>query len=185
VKVWIALLRGINVSAQKIIKMEDLRKAFTSLHYKDVSTYIQSGNVVFAAGVTKSEDLRKVIEKKLIKTFGFEIPVIVRGVQEIVEVIKRDPFKGVILKDKEKIYVTFLSHSPTRIAKEELMGVIDPIDEISFAGSEVYLRCRSGYAKTLFSNTFIEKKLGVVATTRNWATVNKLLEIGNTTLKSR
>jgi uncharacterized protein (DUF1697 family) len=65
------------------------------------------------------------------------------------------------------------------------MGVIDPIDEITFAGSEVYLRCRSGYAKTMFSNTFIEKRLGVVATTRNWATVNKLLEIGNTTLNSR
>jgi uncharacterized protein (DUF1697 family) len=182
VDVWIALLRGINVSGRKTIRMEALRQAFESLRYRSVSTYIQSGNVVFGAGGGTSEVLQKEIAKKLVTTFGFKVPVIVKSLPQVGDVIKRNPFKGVILKENEKIYVAFLACKPAKNARDNLMNVSDSIDKIRISGDEIYLLCRKGYATTQFSNTFLEKQLGVVATTRNWATVNKLWEIGNEAL---
>ena len=182
--VSVALLRGVNVSGQKIIKMEELRKVFESLRYSHVVTYVQSGNVVFVSGVSTIDLLRRTIERRLLKVFGFEASVIVKRLPEIGEVVKRNPFKKILLKENEKIYVTFLAEEPSDAAKDNLLKVTDNIDEIRLSGTEVYALCRKGYAKTQFSNTFIEKKFGVVATTRNLATVNKLWELGNLTLKT-
>ena len=173
---YIALLRGINVSGQKIIKMEALKKAFESLNYERVTTYIQSGNVVFesAANVTS---LRTPIEKELLKSFGFEVPVIVKTVKEIEETIKRNPFKKIKTEKGERLHVSFLSGIPAKAAVKELTAVKNDIDEIRLSGSEVYILTRNGYGKSLFSNTFIEKKLAVSATTRNWETVQTLLSL--------
>ena len=65
--VSVALLRGVNVSGQKIIKMEELRKVFESLRYSHVVTYVQSGNVVFVSGVSTIDLLRRTIERRLLK----------------------------------------------------------------------------------------------------------------------
>jgi uncharacterized protein (DUF1697 family) len=160
--------------------MEDLKKAFKSLRYKQVTTYIQSGNVVFGTPTANSKLLRSEIEKKLQKVFGFEVSVIVKTIQELEEVVRRNPFKKVKLKEDEKLYVTFLAQEPAKVAADNLADVKNNVDEIRLSGSEVYVLCRKGYGRTLFSNTFIEKKLAVSATTRNWATVNKLLSLGKT-----
>lgn len=176
--IYIALLRGINVSGQKSIKMEDLIKAFEALHYRSVTTYIQSGNVIFEAAATNTALLQTQIGNKLLKTFGFEVPVIVKTLKEIDSTIKLNPFKKIKTQEGEKLHVTFLSGSPAKAAADNLAAVKDDVDEIRLLGSEVYILCRKGYGSTLFSNTFIEKKLGVSATTRNWATVEKLLSLG-------
>ena len=176
--IYIALLRGINVSGQKIIKMEDLKKAFESLRYKHVTTYVQSGNVVFGSSASNTAVLRKQIEKKLLKAFEFEVPTIVKTLKEIEETIMRNPFKKVKEEEGEKLHVTFLAGSPAKAAAENLAAVRNDSDEIRLSGTEVYILCRNGYGKTLFSNSFIEKRLGVSATTRNWATVGKLLSLG-------
>lgn len=175
---YIALLRGINVSGQKIIKMEALKKAFESLDYKRVTTYIQSGNVVFGSAAANTSLLRTQIQNTLLKTFGFEVPVSVRTLKEIEEIIKRNPFKKVKTHEGEKLYISFLSGKPTKAAEEDLADVKNDVDEIRLLGYEVYILCRKGYGNTLFSNTFIEKKLAVSATTRNWDTVQKLLTLG-------
>ncbi|MGA9406489.1 MAG: DUF1697 domain-containing protein [Bacteroidota bacterium] len=174
---YIALLRGINVSGKKIIKMEALKKAFESLHYEHVTTYIQSGNVVFGSAAS-TVLVRTQIENKLLKSFGFEVPVIVKTLKEIEETVKRNPFKKVRMEKGEKLYVSFLAGPPAKVAAVDLMAVKNDVDEIRLSGSEVYILCRKGYGNTLFSNTFIEKKLDVSATTRNWDTVQKLLSIG-------
>ncbi len=176
--IYIALLRGINVSGQKIIKMEDLKKAFESLHYKHVTTYIQSGNVVFGSAITTTALLRTQIENKLLKIFGFEVRVIVKTLKEIEETIKRNPFKKIKAQEGEKLHVSFLSGKPAKAAAENLAAGKNDVDEARLSGSEVYILCRNGYGKTLFSNTFIEKKLAVSSTTRNWDTVQKLLSLG-------
>ncbi|MGA7161475.1 MAG: DUF1697 domain-containing protein [Bacteroidota bacterium] len=176
---YIALLRGINVSGQKIIKMEALKKAFESLNYKRVTTYIQSGNVVFGAATANTLVLRTQIEKKLLKSFGFEVSVIVKTVKEIEEIIKRNPFKKVKTEKGERLHVSFLSGMPTKAAGKRLTAVKNDVDEIRLSGSEVYILCRNGYGKSLFTNTFVEKKLAVSATTRNWDTVQTLLSLGS------
>ncbi len=175
----VALLRGINVSGQKIIKMETLKKAFESLHYARVTTYIQSGNVVFASAETTTAVLQKQIENKLLKVFGYEVAVIVKTTKEIEKVLQQNPFKKVQTNKGEKLYISFLAAVPAKAAAENLAAVKNDVDEIRLSGSEVYILCRNGYGKSLFSNTFIEKKLAVSATTRNWDTVQKLLSLGN------
>jgi uncharacterized protein (DUF1697 family) len=180
--IYLALLRGINVSGQRSIKMEDLKKTFEALHYKSVTTHIQSGNVIFGSADANPALLRTQIENKLLKTFGIEVPVIVKTLKEIEDTIKRNPFKKIKAQEGEKLHVTFLAGlpvgSPAKAAADNLAVVKNDVDEIRLSGSEVYILCRNGYGKTLFSNAFIEKKLMVSATTRNWATVEKLFSLG-------
>ena len=180
--VYIALLRGINVSGKKSIKMEDLKEAFEALHYKSVTTYIQSGNVIFGSAGAKTALLQTQIENKLLKTFGFEVQVIVKTLKEIEETIERNPFNKIKVLEGEKLHVTFLARRPAgsraKAAADNLAAVKNDVNEIRLSGSDVYILCRNGYGKTLFSNTFIERKLMVSATTRNWATVEKLLSLG-------
>ena len=176
---YAALLRGVNVSGQKIIRMEDLKKAFESLKFINVSTYIQSGNVIFETAAVKSDIIGREIETCLLKKFGHQIVVIVRTIPELEEVVRRNPYAKTRLKENEKLHVTFLLEQPTGPNVALLGGLKSPTDEIIPMRKEVYILCRKGYGKTLFSNTVIEKKLGVPATTRNWNTVNKLFGIAH------
>ena len=175
--VYIAMLRGINVSGQKIIKMEDLKKAFEAMHFTKVATYIQSGNVVFSSAKTETGGLQAHIRNSLLKTFGFEIPVVIRTADEMDKVTKRNPFKRVNADNGEYLYVSFLSEKPSKTAEDELKKVKSDADELRPSGKEVYILCRKSYAKTVFSNALIEKKLGVSSTTRNWNSVQKLLSM--------
>lgn len=76
-KTYISLLRGINVSGQKLIKMDALKKAYENLGFRNVTTYVQSGNVIFSASETEPEKLEKIIYNRIEKDFGFEVPVTV------------------------------------------------------------------------------------------------------------
>jgi uncharacterized protein (DUF1697 family) len=177
--IYIALLRGINVSGQKVIKMDALKGIFESMQYQNVKTYIQSGNVIFQADEDQYNQLVKEIEDKLLRELGYEVTVIIRTLGELKEIINQNPYHVSELKQDEKIYISFLSEKPTDEAVEVLQSFQNDIDDFRVQGREVYLLCRKGYGKTLFSNQFIEKKLGVNATTRNWNSVNKITAIGN------
>lgn len=89
---YIALLRGINVGGNKIIKMLDLKALFQSLGFANVRTYIQSGNVVFESDEGSVSLLRGVIERQIHEVFGFEVSVIIRTLAEMENVIANDPF---------------------------------------------------------------------------------------------
>ncbi|BBH22876.1 hypothetical protein Back11_42210 [Paenibacillus baekrokdamisoli] len=177
-KTNIALLRGINVSGQKLIKMEHLRALFAELHFQNIRSYIQSGNVIFDAPLESSTTLLGgLIEDAIKGTFGFDVPVIVRTVDEIEEVVTRNPFAGVELSKEEKFYVSFLTEEPTAEAIAKLDSFKNDVDDYIVQNREVYILCRVGYGNSLFSNNFLEKQLRVTATTRNWNTVNKLLSM--------
>lgn len=171
---YIALLRGINVSGQKIITMDTLKSMFESLQLHNVKTYIQSGNVIFESSKEQSNLLRESIESQIKTVYGFDVPVIVRTSHELEEIIHHNPFDVKYLVDEEKIYIAFLSNHPTAEAIERLESYKNEIDDFRVIQREVYILCRKGFGKTLFSNNFIEKKLGVSATTRNWDSVNKI-----------
>lgn len=88
---YIALLRGINVGAHHRIKMQDLKKLLTSMGLENVTTYIQSGNVIFQSSEVK-EVLQIKMEKDIHKAFGFSTPVILRTDQEFKEIISSCPY---------------------------------------------------------------------------------------------
>jgi uncharacterized protein (DUF1697 family) len=174
---YIALLRGINVGGHKIIKMDQLRKAFEELGFENVATYVQSGNVVFKSGTKASADLSKTIEEMLLRRFSMSVPVIVRTADELGEVLTNNPFLKERGLDVTRLHVTFLSLTPQKAAIKGLDAIAAGPDRFHCRGREIYLHCPNGFAGTKLSINAFEKVLAVGATTRNWNTVNRLLEM--------
>lgn len=174
----ISLLRGINVSGHKKIKMADLKALYEYLGFTNVITYIQSGNVIFETENTNTDELVGLIEKAIEQSYQFQVPVIVRTVENLSTIIEDCPFNPVNLeKDGTKIMISFFS-KPVSEGKEDLLEPYRHISEsITIVGSHAYLHCPSGYGKTKLSNNLLEKKLEIVATTRNWKTLIKLFDL--------
>jgi uncharacterized protein (DUF1697 family) len=172
---YIAMLRGINVSGQKPVKMPALAAMFESLGYTGAVTYIQSGNVVFRSASSGGSSIAQHIEAGIKKEFGYDVPVIVRRSDELESIIRSCPFVGRSSTDTARLYVTFLSAAPSQEATKKILSVpLKTSDEFIISGDEVFLHCPNGYGNTQLSNTFFEKFLNVRATTRNWNTVNTL-----------
>src|SRR5688572_11651201 len=108
---YIALLRGINVSGYKKIKMPELKNMFETLGFTNVQTYIQSGNVVFESKT--SEELGSKISAKIREVFGFEVSVICRTSEEMKHVVARNSYAELPGFETEKLYVTFLQEMPS------------------------------------------------------------------------
>ncbi|MEK8129108.1 DUF1697 domain-containing protein [Paenibacillus filicis] len=178
--VYIALLRGINVSGQKLIKMTELKRMFEELGFSRVQTYIQSGNVLFESAEPQQgeEPLSKRIERGIEEVFGYQVPVVIRTLDELVHILANCPFPADTLAPGESLYAALLAESPSPEGIERLLACRSDIDDYHLAGDEVYILCRQGLGKSLFSNNFLEKKLKVAATTRNWQTMNKLVQLG-------
>jgi len=175
---YTSILRGINVSGQKKIKMGDLKSLYESLGFDEVTTYIQSGNVIFNSKLKNKSDITKSIELAIKDKFGFEVPVQIRTAQEISKVIAAIPFGDVNLVDNDtRILVTFLSSKPSKSDTDNIQKYVIEPERLIINNTHVYLYCPNGYGKTKLSNTFIERKLGTSSTTRNWKTVCKLNEL--------
>ncbi len=175
---YIAFLRGINVSGSKLIKMEDLRAMFEALKLKNVKTYIQSGNVLFDTKEADELALNKKIEKHLHKCLGYELTVVVRTQDQVAKVIKQNPFHPTVPNEEVQLYVSFLPTVPDSKLASALIALKNEYEEFIVKDREVYCLCSKKPDGTrLFSNTLIEKKLKTPATTRNWATVNKVLTL--------
>ncbi len=173
---YIALLRGINISGQKLIEMKDLKESFENLKFRDVITYVQSGNVVFQAPGFKEVALVSKIEKMILKDFGFKVPVMVRSSHEIQEVFKTNPFLKKKDIDISRLYVTFTSQEPDKKPLKSLEKYITQNEEFKLIGREFFLHFPNSYGKTKLNNNIIEKVMSVSATTRNWNTVTQLAE---------
>lgn len=174
--IYIAMLRGVNVTGHKPIKMDRLRASFDSLGFGDVKTYVQSGNVVFKAAKTSEASFTEKIAKKIFDDFGHSVPVLVRTPAEL-EAILKCPFTKLPGIDEGRLHVTFLSEAAPKSAEGSLIPLAAPADRFFINGREIYFYCPDGYGNTKFSNNAIEKKLSVQATTRNWRTVNALFQM--------
>ncbi len=151
--------------------MSDLKKLYESLGFTTVTTYIQSGNVVFEYRGQTARKVSKELEEGLLRRFGFEVAVVVRTKDELHRVVENLPFGA---RKKGGSHVTFLSAKPGAVPLAEIERVRGKGEDFSVQGTEVYLFLPNGYGQTKLSNAFLEKKLGVLATTRNWKTVEAL-----------
>ena len=122
---YIAILRGINVSGKNKILMQDLIALFESLNFKNVKTYIQSGNVVFDSNSLKN--LETLIQQKIKEQFGFDVPVIVRTVDEITNILKHNPYLKQKNIELDKLHITFLSERPI---KENLTKILTTLHQM-------------------------------------------------------
>lgn len=175
---YLALLRGINVSGKKIIKMEDLRKLMGDAGYTNVKTYIQSGNIVFESPEQSSDKLAAAIEALIEKHYGFDVTVFVTDKRAVENAIDNNPFTEGREEEPsgfKKLYVTFLSEVPTPENMEKLSQAPIGDDLIELINDILYFKMESKASDSKLSNTLIESKLKIKATTRNWNTTLKLL----------
>jgi uncharacterized protein (DUF1697 family) len=173
---YVALLRGINLGPNKRVKMDALRKSFESLGLKNVQTYIQSGNVVFKAGKSSSAALRKKIEERIPKDFGFSALTILRSQEELGKVVAMNPFKQREV-NPAMLHVIFLAETPDAAALKQLEGLTKAPDKSCCLGQEIYLHLPNGYAHSSLLHNPLERKLLTRATTRNWRTVNNVYQM--------
>jgi len=171
---YVAMLRGINVSGSKPVKMEALRASFEALGFKNVRTYVQSGNVVFEAKDRAAGPLGPKIAARIKRDFGFDVPVLVLGAAELARVVEENPFLEQRGIDLTKLHVTFLAGAPAAAGLKKMEGVSSGRDAFRCLGQLVYLFCPDGYGNTKLSNNVFERALGAAATTRNWKTVTTL-----------
>lgn len=175
---FISILRGINVSGHKKIEMAGLKALYEALGFKEVVTFIQSGNVVFKTSSNESDnDLEKKIEEAILAKYAFEVPVIIRTADELKRIISLNPFINEPGIDVEKLHITFLSEEPTQLKVESIKNVDFSPDRFKIVDTEIFIYCPNGYGNTKLSNNFFEAKLKVTATTRNLKTTGKLLEL--------
>jgi uncharacterized protein (DUF1697 family) len=181
-KTYIALLRGINVAGQKKIKMADLRSFLSELSFQNIRTYIQSGNIIFESPKSNCLDLEQKIKTLIAEKYTFDVPVIVREAEEFIEIRDANPYFETDVEVK-KLYISFLSQAPTKEAIEKFNQFcidknIEDLFEIK--NREIHLKYSlKEMHKSKLSNNLFERILKVRATTRNWRTVNKLIELVN------
>jgi uncharacterized protein (DUF1697 family) len=172
---YIALLRGINVGGV-VLKMEDLKHILEYIGYSNVATYIQSGNALFDSKESNKRKMEAEIAQEIKNKIDRDIVVIVKTVGELRRIAEAHPLAG--LGDEKNLYVTVLSHDPAASDIEILMETMNEVDRHEVANRVVYSRYGEGYGNSKRSNNFLEKILKVSATTRNWATMKKLSEMG-------
>jgi uncharacterized protein (DUF1697 family) len=171
----VVLLRGINIGSRNRVSMPKLREALEEAGFTDVQTYLQSGNVVLESRA-KPETVRRKVEQLIEEQFGLEIAVVVRTKAELAGVAKRDPHAK-IAKDPKRYQVTFLSKKLPAKTVRELEQAAAPDERMVVAGREVYAWHPAGVARSKLWSKLAGQGLGVTATSRNWTTVEALLEL--------
>ncbi|MFF5531858.1 DUF1697 domain-containing protein [Streptomyces cinerochromogenes] len=187
----IALLRGVNVGGSARIAMKDLRGLFTDMGFEAVQTYLQSGNVVFGTAGTASAtdtpgapdtsgarrprpaELAARIEQRIADDLGVSVTVLLRTGDSLARTLAANPYLG-REDDPAKLHVTFLAEAPTAEQAARLEVPAGETGVFTLVGDEIHLHVPDGYGRTKLNNTFIERRLGMRATTRNWKTVTAL-----------
>ncbi|MBZ4041208.1 DUF1697 domain-containing protein [Flavobacterium hibisci] len=173
----LALLRGINVSGYNMMKMEALKTMLENIGFTNVRTYLQSGNVFVDSNEESASKVGFVIKQEIFKVFGHEVPVVVIAKEDLELCFKNNPFLKEKEVDSKKLYVAFVSIALKKESINDLKISQFKPDEASIDGKRIFIKYAVGAGKTRFDQKYIEKKLNVTATIRNWNTVTNLLNM--------
>lgn len=174
---YLSLLRGINVSGQKKIPMADLIDIYLDLGLLNPRHYIQSGNIIFHSIITDKKALESLISEGIESNFSFYIPVQIWKKTELENIYLNNPFFDINKTNIKFLHLTLLSETPDHhLVKKILTHDFSP-DKFQISDRAIYLFCQEGYGRTKLTNIFFESKLIIQATTRNWKTVGKLVEM--------
>lgn len=173
----VLLLRGVNVGTSRRIAMPWLREAMTAAGHVDVSTYLQSGNVVLSSDSAPAEVARD-CERLLAREAGVEVEVVVRTRDELAEVVRRDPL-GDVAQEPKHYLVSFLSAEPEPAVVERVAGLATGGERLVAHGRELYAWLPGGAGRSKLAAQMAGTRLGVAATARNWRTVTALLDLAS------
>ena len=175
---YVAFIRAINVAGHASVKMTDLKAAFASAGCRDVRTYVQSGNVLFETPDNDTATVFGKVAAELRKLIGGEPTVLFRTLRQIQRIAKMILFKDLEGDSDVKLYVVFLAQKPQSKPSLPLLSPKEALEAIGVSTLEVFVvshRMKHGFYG--FPNNFIEKELGVLATSRNWSTVTRIAEL--------
>jgi uncharacterized protein (DUF1697 family) len=175
-RVYVAMLRGINVGGHNKVPMKDLAVMFADAGCDRVQTYIQSGNVIFQAAAATAGKVHDAVGALMRKKLGLEVPIVLRSAEEMVAVAGENPFL-LAGAPEDEVHVSFLAAVPEKGRVDLLEADRSPPDEFRVIGREIYLRLPNTVAKTKLTNAYFDSKLKTVSTQRNWRTVLKLVEL--------
>ena len=177
--VYITLLRGVNVSGQKLIKMAELQSHCASFGATGVRTYIQSGNIVFEHRATTSTALRTGFERYLASKLGYTVSAIVKSAKEFAAIAAENPFDTSAPEFGRHMYVCFFAKAPAPAAIESIRPFITNAEQLVVKNAAGYAYFANGLGRARLTSVIIERKLGL-ATLRNWNTVKALLDLAKT-----
>ena len=172
----VALLRGINVGGKNKLPMTTLAELFRREGAGEVTTFIQSGNVLFDAPRPRAAAIGACVARRLDEELALRVPIVLRSAAELAAVAAGNPFVGAGAAADE-LHVMFLAAAPTPAQARALDPSRSPGDELALVGRDLYLRLPNGVGRSKLTNAYVDKTLGTVSTARNWRTVLKLAEL--------
>ena len=174
---YVVLLRAVNVGGTGKLPMADFRKLLEGLGFKNVQTYIQSGNAVFDASGSAAK-VKAAITGGLEKLLGAQAEVMIRTHEQLSHVIEENPFAAEAGADGARVHVCFLAGPAAATAKAALTEIVEKYpqrrDRFHLAGDHIYFHLPDGAAETKFTGKTLDRAIGVPGTGRNWNTVLKL-----------
>lgn len=172
---YAALLRAVNLGGDTKLSMPALRELLAGLGYADVVTHLQSGNAVFSSD-QQPADLEQDIAVAIAERLRVSCAVMVRNGAELAAAVAGHPL-GAEPENPSRYFVAFLSAVPEPDKVQALTATSYDPDKVWVRGREAYLWCPNGAAHTKLTNAMVERRLGVLATSRNWNTVTKLASL--------
>jgi uncharacterized protein (DUF1697 family) len=171
----VALLRAVNVGGRKL-PMAELRALCAGLGWSDVATYIQSGNLVFAAPGTP-EEIEEKLEKAIEQAFGLDVPVIVRSRAEWAKYPGLNPFPEAAKDEPAKLHLLLSKRPPAEGAAEAIEARAKAGERVRQAGDALWIHYPEGAGTSKLTPSLIDRATGSPGTARNFNTVLKLLEM--------
>lgn len=171
---YIVFLRGINVGGNKKVPMADLKKMFAKMGFENIRTLLNSGNIIFNGKKEKEPILTQKIGNELEKTFGFSANVMLRSAEEIMELIRLEPFKNISIDKKTRLYVSFLNKKSSSNLEIPYSSPNTDFRILQKTEREIFSVLTLETAKSVDAMAFLEKEFGKEITTRNWNTVLKI-----------
>jgi len=170
---FVALLRGINVGGRTSMKMVDLRALAEEIGWRDVATYVQSGNLVFAVEGAERK-LEEQLEKAIERRFGMNVAVLVRSAATWAEYIKANPLPEASAADPGRVLLSVSKAPPSPDAAEKLQARAQDGEQVRIAAGALWVYFPEGAGR---SKLFAGLAESSPATTRNWRTVLKIGEM--------
>lgn len=169
---WVAFLRAINVGG-RVVKMDWLRARCAALGFRDVATFIASGNVVFRAGGEEAT-LVALLEADLHAGLGYEVATFLRSEAEVAALAAAPGLGPAVIAAARAVNVAFLDAPPAAAGVARLLAPENEVDRFVVAGREVWWLCQRLQSESTFSGAVLEKALGMRATVRGLNTVRRL-----------
>lgn len=173
---FVALLRAVNVGGTGIIRMADLKMICEKAGFRDVTTLLQSGNVVFRA-TGSDRAVAKKLADAIEKSHKFRPAIMVRTADEIAEIMRHNPYTAEEKTDPGHLIVAFAADPATAGAAERIAAVKVNKEKLQLGAREIYLYYGTGQGTSKVTNAVLERAMGVPVTARNWNTVGKLLTL--------